>query len=484
MSYVIPLGAVRPEDKPLIGGKAFTLSLLSRQGITVPEGAVITVEAYRAFVSTAGLAERIHMELGRKRFEDMRWEEDVIALVLKLAAVAPATHTENEPKDRSAMQERFLSAYGDDRRDEALELLDLARASYRLRDDDNLFFGRIEGAVLRAVQEGRTRLRPHFGDAADSKKIFFMLLLILSCSGLQCTAMLPREDFPKAVTYKKKLDMRVMGLRRYYLVHVPINYDLKKKAPLVLVIHGAFSTPEQMEEQSGFSELADREGFLVAYPSGAYGILGFLKHWNAGHCCGKAAGDGIDDVGFLVDVIKEISDQFEVDDTRIYMAGFSNGGMLTYRFAAEQTDMLAAAATLAGALGGKATSDSPIWIVPEPAKPLPMIIFHASDDPAVPYKGGVSPAKEASRNKLDKIALRFGSYLAAAIEQNRRRSWTTSRILRLSRSRRWPEDEMQDVQVIFASLLRVASGNICLSTRQLISGLKTMGAWRNQRLTG
>ncbi len=55
---------------------------------------------------------------------------------------------------------------------------------------------------------------------------------------------------------------------------------------------------------------------------------------------------------------------------------------------------------------------------------------------------------------MDKIALRFGSYLAAAIEQNRRRSWTTSRILRLSRSRRWPEDEMQDVQVIFASLQR------------------------------
>jgi len=46
------------------------------------------------------------------------------------------------------------------------------------------------------------------------KKIFFILLLLLSCSGLQCTAMLPREDFPKAGTYKKKLDMRVMGLRR------------------------------------------------------------------------------------------------------------------------------------------------------------------------------------------------------------------------------------------------------------------------------
>lgn len=93
--------------------------------------------------------------------------EDVIALVLKLAAVARGTHTDKEPKDRSAMEKRFLSAYGDERRDEALELLDLARASYRLRDDDNLYLGRIEGEVLRAVQEGRNRLRPRFGDAAD-----------------------------------------------------------------------------------------------------------------------------------------------------------------------------------------------------------------------------------------------------------------------------------------------------------------------------
>ncbi len=232
------------------------------------------------------------------------------------------------------------------------------------------------------------------------KKSFLFFLFVLFCLSLQCTANLPKEGFPKTGTYKKKLDIRVMGSRRYYLVHVPNNYDSLKKTPLVLVIHGAFSTPEQMEEQSGFSELADREGFLAAYPSGAYGIVGFFKHWNAGHCCGKAADDSIDDVGFLTDVIKDISHQFKVDETRIYMVGFSNGGMLTYRFAAERTHMLAAAATLAGAHGGKASYDSSLWVIPKPAKPLPMIIFHASDDPAVPYKGGVSPRKGGEREYL------------------------------------------------------------------------------------
>jgi len=232
------------------------------------------------------------------------------------------------------------------------------------------------------------------------KNGWFLLLLILSCLSLQCTAMHSMEGFPTGGTHKRTLDIRVMGLRRSYLVHVPAQYDAAEKAPLVLVIHGAFSTPQEIEKRSGFSELADREGFLVAYPSGAYGIFGWFNHWNAGHCCGKAARDGTDDVGFLVHVIEDISDQFRVDRRRVYMAGFSNGGMLTHRFAAEQTPLLAAAAPLAGAIGGKASSDSPLWVIPRPAGPLPMILFHARDDPAVPYSGGVSPRKGGEREYL------------------------------------------------------------------------------------
>jgi len=99
-----------------------------------------------------------------------RGEEDVIALVLKLATLASGAHRARMPEDRSALEAGFVSAYGDDQRDEALDLLDLARASYRLRDDDNLFLGRIEGEVARAVQEGRRRLRRRFGHAVDSLK--------------------------------------------------------------------------------------------------------------------------------------------------------------------------------------------------------------------------------------------------------------------------------------------------------------------------
>ena len=134
--------------------------------------------------------------------------------------------------------------------------------------------------------------------------------------------------------------------------------------------------------------------------SGAFGILGFLKHWNAGHCCGKAAKDNIDDVGFLLKVIDDIKTDFAVDLDKVFMVGFSNGGMLTYRFAAEHTDMLAAVAVLGASLGGRASAETPLWITPVPKSPLPLIVFHARDDLNVPYNGGISPKKGGKREYI------------------------------------------------------------------------------------
>ena len=79
------------------------------------------------------------------------------------------------------------------------------------------------------------------------------------------------------------------------------------------------------------------------------------------------------------------------------MVGFSNGGMLTYRFAAEYTDMLAAAAPMAASLGGRASVSDSMWITPTPKSKLPLIIFHAEDDVNVPYTGGASPKKGGER---------------------------------------------------------------------------------------
>ena len=160
-----------------------------------------------------------------------------------------------------------------------------------------------------------------------------------------CTPALPRLPGQAAMTYDAKVDVRFHGFRRTYHVHLPPGYHAARPLPMVVVVHGAFDTAKGMERFTGFSALADQENFIALYPNGI-GILGYLQHWNAGHCCVKAAADGIDDVGFLTKVIEDACARLAVDRRRIYMTGFSNGGMMVHRFAAERGDLLAAVAPL------------------------------------------------------------------------------------------------------------------------------------------
>jgi polyhydroxybutyrate depolymerase len=131
----------------------------------------------------------------------------------------------------------------------------------------------------------------------------------------------PESDLPSPGTYDQKTEIRAAGFRRSYRWHLPEGYDGRTPLPLVVAIHGAFSGAKAFERETGFSALADREGFIVAYPNGI-GLFGLLRHWNSGHCCGKARKDDIDDVGFVATVIDQISERLLVDRGRIYVVGY------------------------------------------------------------------------------------------------------------------------------------------------------------------
>ena len=79
------------------------------------------------------------------------------------------------------------------------------------------------------------------------------------------------------------------------------------------------------------------------------------------------------------------------------MVGFSNGGMMTYRFASERGDLLAAAAPLAANLGGRAHPDANEWRIGEPKKPLPLLVMHGMDDNDILYEGGRSLHRKSER---------------------------------------------------------------------------------------
>lgn len=75
MNLVLRLEAIGEAERGQVGGKAFALGRMVRHGLPVPSAVVVTADAYRRYMAETGLGERILLELARKRFEDLRWEE-------------------------------------------------------------------------------------------------------------------------------------------------------------------------------------------------------------------------------------------------------------------------------------------------------------------------------------------------------------------------------------------------------------------------
>jgi polyhydroxybutyrate depolymerase len=177
--------------------------------------------------------------------------------------------------------------------------------------------------------------------------------------------------------------IQFQNLTRHYNVHVPASYDDGRPVPLVLDFHGWMNDPGQQESLSGFQQLADATGFIVAYPEGYEGA-GTTRSWNAGTCCPPATTDSIDDVGFARAVVADIQSQANIDPLRIYATGLSNGGGMSHRLACEAADLFAAVSSVA----------CPLLLDPftlcQPLRPISVLHIAGLTDQVVPYDGGES----------------------------------------------------------------------------------------------
>ncbi len=178
--------------------------------------------------------------------------------------------------------------------------------------------------------------------------------------------------------------IKVDGRWRTFLVHLPPSYEAANDTlfSLILALHGGFGSAYNLEYQSQLSQKADTAAhpFIVVYPEGVKSPSG-IRTWNAGNCCGYAQDENIDDVAFISALIDTLLHRFQIDAQRVYATGISNGGMMSYRLAAELTDKIAAIAPVAATM----TLEGP-W---QPTRPMPIIHFHSYLDENVPYYGGV-----------------------------------------------------------------------------------------------
>ena len=172
------------------------------------------------------------------------------------------------------------------------------------------------------------------------------------------------------------------GLTREYLVHVPRSYRPDRAAPLLLALHGGGGDADFQADDSKYRLISKSEqaGFIAVFPNGHSRFRsGILATWNAGACCGSAVRDNVDDVGFLREVILRVGRQANVDKSRVFATGMSNGGLMSYRLACELPHMIRGIAPVAG-------TDNTLAC--RPARPVPVIAFHALDDDHVLYQGG------------------------------------------------------------------------------------------------
>ncbi len=179
----------------------------------------------------------------------------------------------------------------------------------------------------------------------------------------------------------------VGGLERHYRLHVPPHLKTNRTAALILVFHGRGGSGAEMEQLTGFSDLADRAGFVVAYPDGVG------KTWNDGRVIRTAPAwrRNVDDVGFVAALIDSLATELRLDPRRVFATGLSGGGTFTHYLAAHLAGRIAAIATVAGEIA------VPFVHYFAPAAPVSVFIMHGTADPLVPYAGGLVAAGRLGR---------------------------------------------------------------------------------------
>ena len=159
-------------------------------------------------------------------------------------------------------------------------------------------------------------------------------------------------------------------------MHVPASYDPLHPYAVVLSFHGYGGHATDMDHASGFSQLADKQGFLAVYPQGLPDGKTGIPFW--AHV--GPIDYGIDEAQFVSTLLDTLQTRFCVDAQRIYATGFSNGGGMTNFLACRLAARIAAFAPISGnfyALPGGC----------HPGRPVPILDFHGTKDGVLPYMG-------------------------------------------------------------------------------------------------
>lgn len=197
------------------------------------------------------------------------------------------------------------------------------------------------------------------------------LLIVLICSPLLT---LSQQTINKSITHN--------GSQRDYIIHIPSSYDSNNPIPLIFCFHGYGSNASTIMSYTNFNYVSDTASFIIVYPQGT--LLQGTTHWNVG---GWTTASTIDDVDFTANLLDSISNTYNIDHTRVYSTGMSNGGYMSFLLACQLSDKIAAIASITGSMTPQTYNTC------NPQHPTPILQIHGTTDQTVPYLGDATWTK-------------------------------------------------------------------------------------------
>jgi polyhydroxybutyrate depolymerase len=216
------------------------------------------------------------------------------------------------------------------------------------------------------------------------KRIFgFMLTIIFTASFFSCSKTTDETLTPltpSSVKGKNRFTTNIDGDEREYYVHVPQSYTGTSTVSVVFMLHGTSGDGEKFYNNSGWKEVGEDEGIITVFPSSwRYCIIdeGVQKNttkWNTvpaewTFCAGQTPRN---DIKFLNTIITELNTKYKIDNKRIYLAGFSNGGQMAAKCGIEMSDKFAAIVQAEGSFSRDTTYT--------PLRKLPVTLQYGNQD--------------------------------------------------------------------------------------------------------